>query len=205
MYGLISKNKTPPPWRYRSNKMKWSETVFIPVLMVSCFAGGYFCGLADGRNQAKQRGGGVSVREIKTNSSRRQVIYHGHIPPSVENVQVESGCSAPAAALDLLWKAESSNGTRMSGDSGQAQGHFQQHKSNWTEGCALLGVRWPYPQDTNDLAKSAAIVAANWARYAPQALKDGNLEMLIRSHRLPSCPMREDNSAYVDRVLKGQQ
>ncbi len=109
-----------------------------------------------------------------------------------------------AAALTLLWKAESGYGEKMSGDGGYAKGHFQQHCSHWVEGCKMLGVSWVYPDDTNNLAKAAAITAANWAKYAPQALKDGNLELLARSHRLPSAPYRADNDSYVSRVLKGE-
>ena len=103
-------------------------------------------------------------------------------------------------ALDLLRMHESVNGTRMVGDSGRAQGWLQQHEANWREGCERLGVRWPWPADTRDLAKCEAVCLANWARYCPDALERGDVELLVRSHRLPCAPWRADNDAYWRKV-----
>jgi len=123
--------------------------------------------------------------------SRAGAIPAGRYPPSVRR------------ALDLLRMHESVNGTRMVGDSGRAQGWLQQHEANWREGCERLGVRWPWPADTRDLAKCEAVAVANWARYCPSALARGDVELLVRSHRLPCAPWRADNDAYW-RKVRGQ-
>lgn len=107
-------------------------------------------------------------------------------------------------ALDLLWAAESSRGRQMVGDGGLAKGHFQQHRGHWKDGIEALNVNWPY-SDTNNLARAAAVAAANWSRYAPKALASGDTERLIRSHRLPCDPYRPDNQDYVERVLNTEK
>jgi hypothetical protein len=112
----------------------------------------------------------------------------GRYPPSVRR------------ALDMLRLHESANGTRMTGDGGLAEGWLQQHEANWREGCERLGVRWPWPADTHDLAKCEAVCVANWERYCPDALERGDVELLVRSHRLPCAPWRADNDAYWRRV-----
>ena len=106
------------------------------------------------------------------------------------------------ATLDLLWAAESSCGKEMAGDGGFAKGHFQQHKAHWEYGCKQLGVKWPH-SDANNLARAAAITAANWAGHAKQSLRQGDIEMLVRSHRLPGDPYRPSNNQYVEFVMKG--
>ena len=102
-------------------------------------------------------------------------------------------------ALSLLWAAESSNGKQMVGDGGLAIGHFQQHEGHWRDGCESLDVSWPYT-DRYILARASAVTAANWARYALQDVLQGDVEMLIRRHRLPNDPMRPSNDAYLARV-----
>jgi len=112
-------------------------------------------------------------------------------------------CQAFYTVLTLLWRAESSNGKQMIGDGGLARGHFQQHEGHWHDGCERLGADWAYPKDTHNLAKAAAVTAANWARYAPDALKSGNVEMLVRQHRKPNDPYGSGQDEYLDRVMKG--
>lgn len=113
---------------------------------------------------------------------------------------------APRPAIfttfDLLWAAESSCGVQMAGDGGFAKGHFQQHKAHWEYGCKQLGVNWPF-SDANNLARAAAITAANWAGHAKHSLRQGDIEMLVRSHRLPCDPYRPSNNEYVKFVMKG--
>jgi len=114
--------------------------------------------------------------------------------------QARPASSAERRALDLLAAHESRNGTRMVGDGGKARGWLQQHEANWREGCAALGVAWPWPEATVDLAKCEAVARANWRRYAPEALTRGDVEELVRRHRLPSDPWRADNGDYWRRV-----
>ncbi len=109
---------------------------------------------------------------------------------------------AICTTLDLLWAAESSSGKQMAGDGGFAKGHFQQHKVHWEYGCKQLGVKWPL-SDAKNLARAAAITAANWAGHAKQSLRQGDIEMLVRSHRLPCDPYRPSNNEYVKFVMKG--
>lgn len=126
---------------------------------------------------------GVSVPAKKVDIARTQSIY---------------------TALSLLWRAESSCGTDLNmdnGDGGLAIGHFQQHEGHWRDGCEALGVNWPL-SDRYNLARAAAVAAANWSRYARQALEDGNVEMLIRQLRLPNDPHRPSNDRYVERVMR---
>ena len=99
-------------------------------------------------------------------------------------------------ALDMLRRHESVNGTQMVGDGGKAQGWLQQHRDHWQVGCEVLGVSWPWPADTRDLAKCEMVAVANWWRYARAYMEAGNVEELVRRFRLPSAPYREDNDAY---------
>jgi hypothetical protein len=108
-------------------------------------------------------------------------------------------------ALDMLRAHESVNGTRMVGDGGKARGWLQQHEDHWREGCAMLGVSWPWPEDTGDLAKCEAVAVGYWRRYAPDALAAGSVEELVRRFRLPNAPGREDNDAYWQRVKEIMQ
>lgn len=227
----------------------------------------FYQGTLVGIKYEKHRGGGINVRETKTNNSRSTVL--SHVKPSLlDNVQIESRRSAIAAACDnmaernrrnelsgklrsemlridevkngcnslpasknpfctgegccgngakgqlhkalsLLWKAESSCGMRMSGDGGLARGHLQFREGTWNDSLLLLGLRddlsWQWPLATNDLWRCFAVEIAHWQRYCPQALKDGNVELLVRTHRLPSAPYRADNDVYVSRVLKGKR
>ncbi len=102
--------------------------------------------------------------------------------------------------LDLLWSAESSRGRDMTGDSGKARGHFQHWQSAWDYGTKQLKVDWPY-SDADNLARAAAVTAACWSGQARGDLLSGNVEMLIRRHRLPNKPMRKDNDRYLKYVL----
>ncbi len=102
--------------------------------------------------------------------------------------------------LDLLWNAESSRGVDMTGDSGKARGHFQHWESAWDYGTKQLGVEWPY-SDADNLARAAAVTAACWSGQARGDLLSGNVDMLIRRHRLPNAPMRQDNDQYLEYVL----
>jgi len=106
--------------------------------------------------------------------------------------------------LALLWQAESSNGVNMVGDSDKAQGHFQHWECSWRDGCEALGADWPY-SDANDLARAAAVTAANWARYAPEALKSGDIERMVRGHRKPCDPYGSGQDEYLAYVIKGGQ
>lgn len=109
-----------------------------------------------------------------------------------------------AQTLDLLWKAESSKGTDPNmnhGDSGRARGHFQHWQVAWDYGCGQLGVDWPY-SDADNLARAAAVTAACWSGQARGDLLAGDIEMLIRRHRLPNAPHRSSNDNYLEYVLQ---
>jgi len=103
-------------------------------------------------------------------------------------------------ALALLRAHESSNGKRMVGDGGKAQGWLQQHQDHWQVGCEVLGVDWPWPADTRDLFKCEMVAIGNWLRYARGSLVREDVEMLVRTFRLPSKPHRADNDAYWSKV-----
>ena len=105
-----------------------------------------------------------------------------------------------ATALDLLWNAESSRGRDMVGDGGKAKGHFQHWQVAWDYGCKQLMVDWPY-SDADNLARAAAVTAACWSGQARGDLVAGDVEMLIRRHRLPNAPMRSSNDKYLRYVL----
>ncbi len=104
-------------------------------------------------------------------------------------------------ALDLLWNAESSRGKNMVGDSGKARGHFQHWKVAWDYGTAQLGVNWPY-SDADSLPRAAAVVGACWSKQARKGLIEGDIELLIRAHRLPNDPFRPSNDAYLKYVME---
>jgi len=106
-----------------------------------------------------------------------------------------------AETLVLLCRAESSYGRNMVGDGGAARGWLQQHRGHWRDGCEYLGVNWKWPEDTRDWNKCQNVALANWFRYNRAALLRGDMDLLVRTHRLPFAPYRADNDAYVRRVL----
>ena len=184
--------------------MKWSEVIVTSFLVFLTFALGFFVGV-----QWERHRGGGHVREVKTNNSRRTTLLKTTESIDVANPGItQRGCS-PTAALSLLWKAESSSGQRMSGDGGLARGHLQFHEGTWNDGLLLLGLRdnlsWQWPLATNELWRCWVVAIANWQRYCPEALAEGNIKLLIRHHRLPTKPFRVDNDAYLTKVLKGNK
>jgi len=104
-------------------------------------------------------------------------------------------------ALTLLRLHESLDGSMMIGDGGAARGWLQQHKAHWQEGCKAIGVSWSWPKDTSKLWKCEVVAYGYWKRHAPVALKEGNVEELVRRFRLPYAPYRKDNDLYAVKVL----
>jgi len=145
----------------------------------------------------------VAITTTATNATNATNAGRGaSISRSFPGVEDPIGYSYPAArtALDLLRNHESRNGTRMVGDNGKARGWLHQHESNWNEGCRYLGVNWKWPEDTDDLEKCEHVALAYWCLYSAKYLD--NTEELIRRHRLPFAPYREDNNKYLERVLR---
>ena len=105
-------------------------------------------------------------------------------------------------AFRLLYAAESSSGQdlRMS-DDGLVAGPLQWQQDSWEENCRWLGVWWPWPEGAYDLQMCWDICLVNWFRHCRRALVTGDVEMLIRRHRLPTNPMRTDNDAYLARIM----
>lgn len=192
-----------------------------PAFESRCSATAAACDIGLANDDRMVRGQSVSCEQVGQNSKPIHCCRSAHgaandaQPKSVSakeralKVDGQGPCSHEAifTALSLVWRAESSCGQNFGpSDGGKAYGHFGQHvgpREHWEMGCKALGVDWPESDRTN-LARAAAVVAANWSIFAPQALKDGNVEMLIRVHRLPSAPYRADNDVYVSRVLKGE-
>lgn len=107
----------------------------------------------------------------------------------------------------LIWIHESVGGTQMSGDGGLAQGHQHHHEGTWNDGLDLLGLRndpdWQWPGATRDLWRCYVVTIAYWQRYCPEALKSADIEMMVRSFRLPCDPYRPSNNKYLELVLGG--
>jgi len=108
----------------------------------------------------------------------------------------------------LIWTHESVGGTQMSGDGGLAQGYQQHHQATWNDALEMLGLRddpdWQWPGATRDLWRCYVVTIAHWQRYCPEALKSADVELLVRTHRLPTLPYRKDNNKYLELVLRGE-
>lgn len=105
------------------------------------------------------------------------------------------------STCEKLRAHESLNGTRMVGDGGLARGWLHQHEDHWREGCAFMGVDWPWPEDTDDYAKCRHVALAYWFVHARPWLMAANQSELVRRFRLPYAPYRECNDVYVKKVL----
>ena len=107
----------------------------------------------------------------------------------VQSVTILSAVAAVAHAaspdierlLDAIRAVETggkANGGRDAvGDNGRALGPYQIWRSYWLD--SRIGGRY---EDVRDPAVARKCVLAYWRRYAPWALRAGNLEVLARVH-----------------------
>jgi len=88
--------------------------------------------------------------------------------------------------LDALYEHESVGGTQLVGDGGNARGPLHIHEAYWHDGCeegkVLNDAGWEYATAVWDVWKSRQVAKWYWHRYCPQALADGDQEVLARVH-----------------------
>jgi len=128
-------------------------------------------------------------------------------PDFIETIYDPIGNAWPGAriALNVLRLHESWDGRSMTGDCGRARGWLHQHEAHWYEGCEMVGVDWPWPEDTNVLWKCEVVAVGYWMRYARSYLDAGDVHEMIRRFRLPNAPYRPDNDRYLEKVLKRKE
>lgn len=93
--------------------------------------------------------------------------------------------SAPPSVDHLLIAIrykESKGNNRVPGDGGRAIGSYQIHRNYWHDACQYGGVKWSYDKYVFDPEKSEQVARWYMQRYAPQAYRTGNLQVLARLH-----------------------
>ncbi len=79
--------------------------------------------------------------------------------------------------LAAIAEVETQNDPTAVGDGGKAIGEYQIHETYWRD--AGLRGNWMLCRNT---AYARRVVLAYWAKYCPEALKGGNVEILARMH-----------------------
>lgn len=114
------------------------------------------------------------------------------------------GESVPISLLSLLGsirKAESPGGDLAVGDGGAARGPYGIHRPYWKEAIAGTdAATWDYDRWVWDRDRAGYVVFLHWGKVCPIALRLFNVELLVRCHRLPYAPWRQDNDRYWRRV-----
>ncbi len=127
------------------------------------------------------RRAGLSVQPELENAlpqERSAIIELGmksDVKPAATPAEVEPSTSLlPFFAIAAV---ESKHDPLAVGDRGRAIGVYQIHRSYWKD--SRVPGKW---EDCRDPAYSQRVVLAYWQRYCPDALRNGNLEVLCRVH-----------------------
>lgn len=112
-----------------------------------------------------------------------------------------AGSARPELTLEtawlIVWSAESDCGQNLArGDGGRARGHGQYRMARWDELCSKTGRNYRWPEDCYDLEKTRDLTTAGWMIERPDEIAAGDVETLVRCHRLPRKPHRKDNDEY---------
>ena len=120
--------------------------------------------------------------------------------PSSSSSSAKGG-SQVLGALSLIRSHESLNGQALSGDNGLARGQMHFHRGTWDETIKSLGFSgdpdWSWERGSYDTWRCYIVTIAYWHRYCPEAIDRNDLDLLIRSFRLPTDPYRLDNNSYL--------
>ena len=126
------------------------------------------------------------------------------MPPAVGR----AACSVPSAPpplpralFDAIRQIESSGDDRAVGDGGKSRGPYQIQRAYWRE--AVVGTDaagWRYDTHVWDRDRAEYVVWLHWEKVCPAALWAWNVELLVRCHRLPGNPWRQDNARYWRKV-----
>jgi len=109
----------------------------------------------------------------------------------------DSAIASLETAWQIVWRTESDCGANLEpGDGGNAHGHAQYHKARWNEACRKLGLDYAYPDDCYNAAKVREVTIGIWKLERPGEVAAGDVESLVRRHRLPYAPYRADNDEY---------
>ena len=121
--------------------------------------------------------------------------------PSSSSSSSAKGGSQVLGALSLIRSHESLNGQVLSGDNGLARGQMHFHRGTWDETIKSLGFSgdpdWSWERGSHDTWRCYIVTIAYWHRYCPEAIDRNDLDLLIRSFRLPTDPYRLDNNSYL--------
>ncbi len=110
---------------------------------------------------------------------------------------LHSAADVEEIAWLIVWAVESDCGRNLArGDNGKAAGHAQFRRPRWDSVCRRMGAAWQWPQDCCDYEKARSVTIGAWRLERPEAISAGDVETLVRSHRLPADPGRKSNDEY---------
>jgi len=103
-----------------------------------------------------------------------------------------------SAAIRLV---ESGGNDLALGDGGKSAGPYQIQRAYWREAVAGTdAAAWSYDAHVWDRDRAEYVVWLHWEKVCPAALRQWNVELLVRCHRLPGDPWRADNTRYWRKV-----
>jgi len=99
---------------------------------------------------------------------------------AVNSPQSQRALDPIARLLEAIAWVESRGRTRAVGDRGRARGILQIHKPAWLDAIRYGRVNWPYERYVWSRPHAEQVARWYWQRYAPEAYRTGNLEVLAR-------------------------
>ena len=114
-------------------------------------------------------------------SERPQIA---RIPGDLKSAKSAESAEGVRLLLDAIRAEESRGDDRAVGDGGASRGPYQIQRAYWAD--ALEGSVWAasldYDRDVWDARSCEIVIVRYWARYAPAALADEDLQVLARVH-----------------------